>query len=91
MSKREGERGIIGLLVILLLALILAKYIFNWSIIDAAATPQGQSTVDYLKQIFMTIWNYLAQPVTFFWQKIVWPIIMVAWTGLEGLLHFGQH
>lgn len=57
--KFQGERGFIGKLVLIVIALAALKYFFDWSIIDALESERGQAAVDYLKNIFLTIWSYL--------------------------------
>ena len=68
--KREKERGIIGLLVVLVVGLILAKYLFNWSIFTAAESQQGQETVSYTHELFSNAWYYIKLPFVFIWQRI---------------------
>jgi hypothetical protein len=71
----KRERGFIGLLIVLIVGLIFAKYLFNWSIFSAAASPQGQETVSYTHQIFSTVWGYISAPIIFVWSEIIWPIL----------------
>ena len=75
MNKREG---FIGYVLLLIIALALLKYFFNWSIFDAIASQQGQKTLAYLKDILNVIKYYLDilwhEAETFIlpiWQKLL--------------------
>jgi hypothetical protein len=88
--KRGGEQGLVGLLVLLVLALILAKYFLNWSVFEAAQTPQGQNTVSYTSQIFHTIWAYVSIPFLFLWNNVLWPVLLLAWKSFQLFLNMGH-
>jgi len=89
--ERGKQEGFIGILILLIIGLILLKYFLNWSVFEAAATPQGQETVSYTHQLFTTIWSYIATPVTFTWNKIIWPFLILAWKNFQAFLEWGQH
>ncbi|MBX4189529.1 hypothetical protein KW785_02985 [Candidatus Parcubacteria bacterium] len=86
----KRDRGFIGLLIILIVALVLAKYLFNWSVFDAAESPQGQETVSYTHQVLTTVWGYISAPIIFVWSKIVWPILAFAGQSFKALIAWGQ-
>ena len=86
----KPNRGFIGLLVLIIIALILLKYFLNWSVFDAAASPQGQATQSYTHQLFSTIWTYIGTPVRFAWSKIVLPILSLAWQSFQHFLDWGH-
>lgn len=89
--KGNTQKGIIGLIVLIIIALILAKYFWNFNIFDAAASPQGAATVSYTQQVLSTIWSYIATPATFIWNQIIWPVLGLAWQSFQALLVWGQH
>jgi len=89
--KVTKEKGIIGIIVLIIVALILAKYFYNFNIFSAAASPQGTETVSYTQQVLGTIWSYIATPVTFVWNQIIWPILSIAWQNFQAILLLGQH
>ncbi len=53
------QKGFIGRLVLIVIALALVKYFFDWSIFDTAASEQGRNTINYIRDIFSTIWSYV--------------------------------
>ena len=67
----ERNRGFIGWLILIIVALALLKYFYNWSIFDAAATEDGKETIAYIKNIIDTVWSYLEKPVMWLWDRVV--------------------
>jgi len=65
------QRGFVGWIVLIIIALALLKYFFNWSIFDVANSEQGRNTINYIKDVSAFIWSYLRVPVTFLWQRII--------------------
>lgn len=88
--KGSKQQGIIGLILLIIIALILAKYFLNFSVFSAASSPQGTATVSYTQQVLSTIWSYIATPVSFIWNKIIWPILSLAWQSFQAILSNGQ-
>lgn len=84
------KRGFIGTIILIIVALALLKYFFGFDVLEASQTPQGQSTVGYIKAVVETVWSYISGPVVFVWDKIIWPILNLGWTSLQALLHTGQ-
>jgi hypothetical protein len=63
-TKRNG--GFVGLVVLIIIALVAAKYFWDWSIFEAAGTPEGQGALAYLKDILvwikdalLALWAYI--------------------------------
>lgn len=79
----KKQSGFISTLVVIILALAAAKYFFDWSIFDAAASPEGQGTVIYIRRILDTIWYYIGYPVTWIWNQILEPLINLGWDKLK--------
>lgn len=82
----KKDRGFIGIIVIIILALAAAKYFLNWDIFDAAASEQGQTTIGYVRDIVNTVWSYVGAPVAWIWNEIAWPILDLGWQSLQGLI-----
>jgi len=89
--KGTTQKGIIGIIVLIIVALILAKYFYNFNIFEAAASPQGTATASYTQQVINTLWSYIGTPVTFVWNNIAWPILTLAWQNFQAILVWGQH
>ena len=81
------QKGLIGIIVLIIIALALLKYFFNWSVFDAAASPQGNATIRYVRELFNTAWSYIEGPVLFVWHQIIWPILGFAWKSFQSLIH----
>ncbi len=67
----KKDEGFIGWLILIIIALALLKYFFNFSIFDAAASEQGKDTISYIKNIVDVIWSYIEKPVTWLWDRVV--------------------
>jgi hypothetical protein len=67
--KKQG--GFISTIIVVILALAAAKYFFNWSIFDAAETPEGQGTVVYIRRVLDIIWSYLVYPLSWIWENLL--------------------
>ena len=66
----KKDRGFVGLIIILIVALAALKYFLNWSIFDAVSTEQGKSTILYIRDVVNIVWHYLSVPVQFIWDKM---------------------
>lgn len=88
---QQKEKGIIGIILLVIVALILLKFFLNWDVFDAASTDQGKSTILYARDLFNLIWHYIAAPVMFIWSEIVWPILSLAWNNFREIINMGQH
>ena len=86
----KRDRGFIGYLILIIAALALLKYFFNWSIFDAAASEEGRGTIAYIRQVLSVTWSYIAAPVTFTWNEIVLPILNLSWQSLQAFLEWGR-
>lgn len=84
------NRGFIGTLVLIIVALAALKYFFNWSIFDAAASEEGRNTITYIRDVLNTVWSYIAAPVTFAWNEVAWPLLELAWQSLQTMFEWGR-
>ncbi len=79
--KKNGQRGFIGLIITLVVALALLKYFFDFNIIDFIKSPKVAEVFDYIKRAVLLVWNkFLLYPVVWFWDTI---IIGLVWEGLK--------
>jgi hypothetical protein len=91
MNRRvQKEGGLIGMLVLIIIALALLKYFLDWSVFEAAGTPQGHETLSYTKEIIQTVWSYLSVPFHFIWDKIAWPLLDLFWQTLKDFILFSK-
>ena len=65
------QKGFIGILILIIIALALLNYFFDWSIFDVAASEKGRSTINYIKDILSFVWFYVKIPVMFIWQIVL--------------------
>jgi len=67
----KRDKGFISWLILIIIALALLKYFFDWSIFDAAASEKGRDTINYIREILNTIWSYIRTPVLFIWRQVL--------------------
>ena len=67
----KKDKGFISGLILIIIALALLRYFFNWSIFDAANSEQGKNTINYIKEVLGVVWSYIKTPVLFIWDKIL--------------------
>ncbi len=65
------SKGFISWLILVVIALALLKYFFNWSIIDAANSEQGRNTINYIKDVLSVTWSYAKIPTLYVWRMIL--------------------
>lgn len=53
------NRGFIGWLILIIIALALAKYFFDWSIFDAVNSDKGKDTIEYIKKVIDISWDFI--------------------------------
>lgn len=73
----EKNRGFIGNLILIIIALTALKYFFDWSIFDAIESERGRTTITYIRNVLALVWSYLAEPANYVWKEIILPAI--AW------------
>jgi hypothetical protein len=62
----KKDRGFIGILLLIIIALVLLKYFFSFSIFDFAQSEEGREVLEYVKKVFVYLkellvraWNYI--------------------------------
>ena len=85
--KNTKQKGFITLIILIIIALALAKYFYSFDVFNAAATPQGQQTTSYIKQIFDFIWSFIGRPLTFLWDNVIkgilFKVFLLGWDQLQ--------
>lgn len=84
--KKEGEKGFVMLIIMIILGLAALKYFLNWDIFDAAASDQGKTTMTYVRDIVNGIWAYIGYPLTYAWDNVAWPLFKFAWESLQKMI-----
>ena len=69
------QSGLIGIIILIIIALAFLKYFFNWSIFEALSTPKGKETAEYIHHVVEVLWSYLSVPFMFIWEKLFKPFI----------------
>lgn len=83
-SLNRGEVGSIKWIILIILALVIASYFFDFNIQEAVEDEQTQSNFNYIKNNLITYYeSYLKTPLDFFWNEIV---INIIWVNISGLL-----
>ena len=85
-TRNSEQSGFVGLIVLILVALIVLKFLYNFDIFNAASSPQGKETTDYAGQIIHTVWSYIQTPVTLVWNDVVWPLLSLWWKTFQAFL-----
>ncbi len=88
MKNQKG--GFIGLIVLIIIALVVLKYLYNFSVFEAAGTPQGQETIGYTQQILSWIWSIIGPTVVFIQNKIFLPLVSVIWDNFKSFIDWGR-
>lgn len=84
------NKGFISWIILAIVALALLKYFLNWDVFDAAASPEGKSTIDYVRNVINAIWSVVGRPLVFVWEGIFWPILSFAWESFQDLIVRGK-
>ncbi len=67
---RPHNQGLIMTVLIIIVALIVLKFVFDIDIIKFLNSGWVQKAFGYIQDVFLTIWNnFLKTPVTFLWEK----------------------
>ena len=69
------DRGFIRTILVIVIALAILYYFFDWSILDAKSSPRGEATVDYLANVFWAsievVKKYIIAPIVFIFRKVI--------------------
>ncbi len=86
-KMKQNNQGFITWIIIIVIALALAKYFFDFNIFSAANSPKGVETTNYVKQVLDTIWFYISRPVMYIWNNVVvdmlWKVFLLGWHELQ--------
>lgn len=84
------NKGFISWIILIIISLAALKYFLNWDVFDAASSPEGKSTIDYIRKVINATWSVVGAPVTFVWNQIFWPILHFAWESFQELVVRGR-
>ena len=73
-SISNRKGGFITSIILIIIAFILLKYFFNLE--PKAAIDLG--------------WSYIKAPVMFAWDRVIWPLLSLAWNNFQELIHSGK-
>lgn len=65
------RKGFVSTVILIIIALALLYYFFDWSIFEFASSERGQKTLEYIKDVLALTWSYLKAPVGFVWDKLI--------------------
>lgn len=64
--SEKKDRGFVGIIVLIIIALVALKYFFDFSIFEFLGSEEGQSALDYtkdilawLKSVVLAAWAYI--------------------------------
>ncbi len=68
---RINKKGFIKTIVLIIVALALAKFVFDFDILEFIKTPKVQETLNYVWQIVVIVWqDYIVRPVIYVWDFV---------------------
>jgi len=72
MKKINGEKGFLQIIIIVIIALILLNYFFDFNIITFLGQDKIQSTFSYIwNDIIVFLWvNYIGAPIIWAWENL---------------------
>jgi len=88
MKKSQEPRGFISGIIALVIALALAKYYFDFNILEFIKSPKIVEGWEYIKRFFEIIWNnFIKEPFMYVWNEIIiglfWHWIVVGFDYLK--------
>lgn len=80
-TQKNKQKGVIRWILLVIIALVLASYFFNFSVEEAVEDEQTQQNANYISQQLDTLWNnHLAEPADYLWNDIFLDLIWSAFT-----------
>jgi sensor histidine kinase YesM len=74
--EKEGQKGFIGLLIVLIVSIVFLKYVFDFNLVEFLKSPKVLEVLSYIKRFFVLIWDkFLVGPAIWIWDNIVIDII----------------
>jgi len=55
--SNKNQKGFIGTIVLIIIALILLQYVFGFNIIDYIKSPKTIAVLDSIKDFLQTLWK----------------------------------
>lgn len=70
-TKQTGERGLIKWILLIIVALVLASYFFDFSVKEAVEDEQTQSNFEYIQTNTTDFWNeHLKSTADYLWNNV---------------------
>ncbi|MEK7128923.1 MAG: hypothetical protein AAB858_01100 [Patescibacteria group bacterium] len=87
MTNKSYQKGFIGRLILILVALFFIASFFNFDIKNFIGSPITQKNLSYVVNIGQSVWRgYLEKPSQYLWNSIFTNFVKVSFTvGLENL------
>lgn len=83
MSQLKNNRGFIGIIVIIVIAIILLSYL-GFDLKKIFMSDLVQKNFGYVWGFIKTLWlNYLSVPFTYLWNELLKPLFELSWKALK--------
>ncbi|NQV88278.1 MAG: hypothetical protein HQ402_01835 [Parcubacteria group bacterium] len=69
MKYTNKKRGFLKMILVVIVALALLKFVFHFDIIDFFNSPKAQETVKYVLNVVKIVWEYIRVPFLFVWDR----------------------
>lgn len=85
-EKNNNKKGFIRAIIIIIIALAIAKFVFNFNIIDFFKSPKAHETLVYVGNVIKLVWEkYISVALKFGWDsgKV---LLTYAWDNLSVII-----
>lgn len=81
--KNKQEGGFLTIIVLIIIALALLKFVFDFDIIDFFKNPKVAETVSYIwNDVILFLWNnYISAPFWWVWEHVK-VLVKIGWENL---------
>ncbi len=87
MKSKLSQRGFIGSIILIILALAALKFFFDFNIIEFLKSPNVSEVLNYIKKFFEILWTkYIAGTFWYIWNNIVVDIIWETFVNVFNIL-----
>ncbi len=90
-SKDIRQQGFIKWILVIIVAVVIASYFFDFSVQDAVEDEQTQENFGYISENVQSFWNeHLADPANYLWNDVFLGLIWSAFTSNMENLQNGE-
>jgi hypothetical protein len=83
MKYKNSNKGFIGTIIIVVIALAVSKYFFNFNVIEFFTSPKVTEVFNYIRKFLEIVWTkYIGGSFWYIWNNIV---VDVIWKTFKGL------